>query len=211
MSRQTIVLDIDTQCDFLLPDGAWPLPGASKITPSLERVSRYASMYKLPLLATTQVLDAANPLFEANGGTAPAHCVKGTPGQLKAPATLLENAHVVGAENCPDAEIQRLMGLQTIILETSGPDLLSNPNTERLLSGVKNAIVYGVTAEGALLRAVQVLLNKGIAVEFVQNATTGRSEDPEALEKVLAEMVTLGAKKIRDIDIMTRFTTSRHH
>ncbi len=211
MSRQTIVLDIDTQCDLLLPDGAWPLAGAAKITPSLERVSRYARMYKLPVLATVQTLEPSNPLFEANGGSAPPHCLKGTPGAAKAPATKLDKPVVVGAGSCSEAEIQRFSASAEIILETSGPDLLSNPNTERLLTGVKNAIVFGVSAEGALLRAVQVLLNKGIAVEFVQNATTVRSDEPEALEKVIAEMVTLGAKKIRDIDIMTRFTTMRHH
>jgi nicotinamidase/pyrazinamidase len=212
MAFETVLLDIDTQRDFLEPAGAWPIPSAIRMIPSLERLTRYAKTYRLPVVATVQVLEETDPRFQENGGTLPAHCIKGSRGQEKAFATRPENPVVIPCKPLAESEISSLVsGRREIVMETSGPDLMSNPNAGALLAGVRKAVVFGLAAEEAVLKAVQVLLNRGIAVEVVQNAIAARVAEPEALEKHLEEMVTLGARKIRDLDIMTRFTTARHH
>jgi nicotinamidase/pyrazinamidase len=208
---ETVVIDIDTQWDLVMPEGAWPVPGAYGLMPNLERIIRYSRMYHLPVVSTIQVLNPGDPRFVAAGGPEPPHCVKGTPGVAKVPATRPVKAVTIENKPYTPSELQGLIeGGREIVVETSGPDLLSNPNTARLLAGTKTAIVFGFSLDGAVSRAVQSLLNQGVAVEVVQNATAPRLEDPEARETILADLVALGARKIRDIDIMTRFTTSRH-
>jgi nicotinamidase-related amidase len=211
MNHETLVLDIDTQWDLVMPEGAWPVPGVYGLTPNLERVVRYARMYNIPILATTQVRSAQDPAFTTNGGPEPPHCLSGTPGQLKIPATRPAKPVLVEKKPYTPEELDRLVqNGREVVVETSGPDPLSNPNTARLLEGTRTAIVFGVALEGAVARIVQWLLNKGVAVDLVQNAIMPRVPEPEAREALLADLVTLGARKIRDIDIMTRFTTARH-
>jgi nicotinamidase-related amidase len=208
---ETVVIDIDTQWDLVMPEGAWPVPGAYGLMPNLERIIRYSRMYHLPVVSTVQLLSPDDPRFTEAGGGEPAHCVRGTPGAAKVPATRPVKGVTIEMKAYSPGELQGLIQEgREIVVETSGPDLLSNPNTTQLLAGTKSAIVFGFSMDGAVSKAVQWLLNQGVAVEVVQNATAPRLEDPEARETILADLIALGARKIRDIDIMTRFTTSRH-
>jgi nicotinamidase-related amidase len=210
MAQDTILIDIDTQWDFVIPTGGWPVPGAFKAIACFERLVRYARAHHLPILATVQALSDADARFEKNGGNLPVHCVKGTPGHAKVPATRSVDAAIVQNRAYPGGEVPSWAGRREIVLETSGPDILSNPNATGLLAGFKKAVVFGVSAEDAVMNGVRALLKQGIAVEVVQNGVAARDEDPESLEKYLSEMTALGAKKIRDMDVMTRYTTARH-
>jgi len=208
----TIVLDIDTQWDLVMPEGAWPAPGAFGLIPNFERVSRYAHTYKLRRVATTQLLDPADPRFVDKGGDLPPHCLVGTPGARKIPGTQPTNPVVVANQAWSPADLKAHIGESLeIIVETSGPDWMSNPGAAGILSGVRNAIVFGVGGEGAVMVAVRSLLAKGITVEVVRNAVALRSVEPEARERWEEEIQGSGARLIRDMDVMTRFTTARHH
>ena len=211
MTHETVVLDLDTQFDLVMPEGGWPVPGAYGLLPNLERLTRYARMYSLRVIATAQALTPGDSRFQANGGVEPPHCIQGTPGQAKIFATRPAQPLVVQNRIYPPGELEKLAaGAREIVLETSGPDPMSNPNGAHLLAGVRNAILFGVAADGAILTAARVLLKMGLTVDVVQNAVAARSTEPASLEKAMAEMTTLGARFIRDIDLMTRFTTARH-
>lgn len=211
MISDTIILDIDTQWDLVMPEGAWPAPGAFGLIPNFERVSRYAHTYNLRRVATTQLLDPADPRFVDKGGDLPAHCLIGTPGARKIPGTQPAKPVVVANRAWSPTDLKTHIGdSQEIILETSGPDWMSNPGAAGILSGVRNAIVFGVGGEGAVMLAVRSLLAKGITVDVVRNAVALRSVEPEALERWEEEVQGSGARLIRDMDVMTRFTTARH-
>jgi nicotinamidase-related amidase len=207
----TILLDIDTQRDFIMPDGARTVPGAFGLNPSLERLTRYGRMYDLRVVATRQSLAASDPRFEPNGGSLPPHVVAGTPGADKVPATTMTAGVVVPARELPAGELQALLAAnREIIVETSGPDLKSNPNAAALLVGVREAYVYGVAGEEAVRAAVDFLRDRGIGVHLVENAVALWAAEPEAREAFLAEMTGKGVQLARDLDVMTRFTTARH-
>lgn len=212
MISDTIVLDIDTQWDLVMPEGAWPAPGAFGLIPNFERVSRYAQTYKIRRVATTQLLNPADPRFVDNGGDLPAHCLVGTPGARKIPGTQLAKPVAVANRAWSPADLKSHIGESLeIIVETSGPDWMSNPGAAEVLSGVRNAIVLGVGGEGAVMLAVRSLRAKGITVDIVRNAVALRSVEPEARERWEEEIQGLGARLIRDLDVMTRLTTARHH
>lgn len=211
MAYETILLDVDTQKDFILPDGAWPVPGAFGLIPSFERICRYARMYNLRVIATTQVLPGHDPRFEPNGGDAPSHCLAGSTGVEKVRATRPERPVTLENRSYPAGEVERLTAAaREIVLQTAGPDPTVHSGMEALLSGVRNVIVFGVAADGAVRRAVEFLLARGLVVEVVETAVQARSTEPEATETALEGLVAMGARRIRDLDIMTRYTTSRH-
>lgn len=211
MVTETILLDIDTQWDFVMPDGARPVPGAFGLNPSLERLTRYGRMYDLRVVATCQALSPADPRFEPNGGSEPPHALAGTPGAAKVPATRMGAPAVVTAKPMPAEELQKqLAGQREIILETSGPDIRSNPHAATVLAGVREAYVYGVSGEEAVRAAVEFLRDAGIAVHLVDNAVALRATEPEARETFQSEMTGRGVRLARDLDVMTRFTTARH-
>jgi nicotinamidase-related amidase len=208
----TIILDIDTQWDLVMPDGAWPAPGAFGLCPNFERLTRYARTYDIRVVATCQALAANDPRFGTGEAAIPPHCVAGTPGARKIPATRPEKPVVIPNGPLGAAGLKSLIGdSREIVVETGGPDLMSNPGTAEILSWVRSAIVFGVGGEEAILNAVRALKAKGITVEVVQNAVALRSAEPDARERWLETVTGLGARLIRDLDVMTRHTTARHH
>ena len=47
-----VFVDIDTQRDFLEPDGALFVPGSTEIVPNLARLTRFAREHGITVLAT---------------------------------------------------------------------------------------------------------------------------------------------------------------
>lgn len=211
MVTDIILVDIDTQWDFVMPDGARPVPGAFGLNPSFERLTRYARMYELRVVATRQALPASDPRFEPNGGSLPPHAVAGTPGAESVPSTTLASPYVVPATPVAEGELRSALGSRReIVLETSGPDLRSNPNAGAVFAGVREAYVFGVAGEEAVRAAVEFLRDAGITVHLVANAVALRAPEPETREALLAELTGRGVRMARDLDVMTRFTTARH-
>ena len=74
-----VFLDVDTQKDFIIPDGCLSIKGADSIAPSLARLSRYSSEKRVVWLSTmdSHVLDdkeiSSEPDFKT---TFPPHCMK---------------------------------------------------------------------------------------------------------------------------------------
>ncbi|MBI4579456.1 MAG: isochorismatase family protein, partial [Planctomycetes bacterium] len=80
-----ILVDVDTQFDFLDPGGNLYVPGAITIHPALERLFDYARRSGVPVLSTADEHSAHDPEYERFGR----HCEAGTLGQRKLPFTVL--------------------------------------------------------------------------------------------------------------------------
>src|SRR5262245_41096502 len=138
---KTVFVDIDTQIDFMFPAGALYVPGAERLLPAIERLNRFAVEHGIPVVSTTCSHGENDDEFKEW----PAHCIAGTPGQLKPASTLVGKATVV--PNCP-AEVD-ISGAQQIILEKSQLDLFTNPNIGQLLAKLQaeHYVIYGVVTE----------------------------------------------------------------
>ena len=51
MSEQQVFFDVDTQVDFMLPDGRLHVPGAETIIPNLSKLMAYAEAQGTPVLS----------------------------------------------------------------------------------------------------------------------------------------------------------------
>jgi nicotinamidase/pyrazinamidase len=179
---KTVFFDIDTQMDFLYPAGALYAPGAETILPAVSRLNRYAADHGFPVLSTTDAHSENDAEFQVW----PHHCVKGTLGQRKPQATLLESQMVI-----PTAMGEhRPAGAAQIIVEKQVLDCFSNPNLPGLLEQLQaeRYVVYGVVTEYCVRCAALGLLKTGRRVELVTDAIRSiRDEDArQTIEEITA-------------------------
>ncbi|HWB80693.1 MAG TPA: cysteine hydrolase family protein [Nannocystaceae bacterium] len=80
---RTIIVDVDTQRDFMLQEGALYVPADSAVRMSIARVLQGAQREGTPIIGSvdSHAYDAWE--FQANGGPFAPHCVKGSPGWLR--------------------------------------------------------------------------------------------------------------------------------
>lgn len=159
----TVYFDIDTQIDFVFPSGALYVPGAERLLPALRRLNEFGAS-KGRLVSTVCAHDEDDPEFRQW----PAHCVVGTPGQMKPSATIQSPQAVVPPDPAPVA----IEGARQIVVQKRELDLFSNPNLATLLEtlAADRYVVYGVVTEYCVRFAALGLLATGKPVSLVTDA-----------------------------------------
>lgn len=78
-----IIVDVDTQRDFMLPEGALYVPADAAVRLAIARELQSAQREGVAVVGSvdSHAYDAWE--FKDNGGPFPAHCVKGSPGWLR--------------------------------------------------------------------------------------------------------------------------------
>lgn len=194
-----VFIDIDTQYDFVMPEGALYVPGAENLIPNFERLYALAEERGIPVVATMDAHTPDDPEFEEYGF--PPHCVKGTPGQLKIPATVREGAVIVPREGgaAPDELPPQL------VIEKVAFSVFTNPLAAELLVktipelagmriGQPEYVVFGVATDYCVKAAALGLAGQGAKVWVVQDAIA--PVERETGEKALAEMEAAGVRFI---------------
>ncbi len=169
----TAFLDVDTQIDFMFPAGALYVPGAERLLPLFERLTRYAACAGIPLVSTMDAHTEDDPEFRVW----PPHCVIGTAGQQKAAGTLLERRAVVHAGPGPVA----IEGARQIIVEKHRIDIFEDSNLGRVIEMVRadRYVVYGLVTEYCVRCGGLGLLRTGKRVELATDAIRSLSADEE--------------------------------
>jgi nicotinamidase/pyrazinamidase len=182
---KTVFFDIDTQIDFLYPAGALYVPGAERIIGAVAHLNRHAASAGSPLVSTMDAHSENDVEFR----NWPAHCVSGTVGQQKAPATLLAERMVVPMVDWAE----RIDGIPQLLLEKRALNCFTNPNLESLLMAFNadRYVLYGVVTEICVKLAAQGLLDRGHKVEIVTDAV--RSLTGAAGQAALQELTARGA------------------
>jgi len=168
--------DIDTQKDFMLPDGALYVPGAERLRPKLRRIFDFARKNDIFILSSVDAHTQDDPEF----GSFPPHCIQGTEGQKKLEETLMSHPLVFKNREYDRNLVEDVRRYPQIILEKQDLDLFSNPLTERLLKVLPpRAVVFGVTTEYCVQAACMGLRRNGVQTVIVSDvvgALTAQSE-----------------------------------
>lgn len=181
-----VFVDIDTQRDFLDPDGALPVPGSSEILPQLARLTEFARRQGIPVLATA----CAHTLDEPDPEPFPPHCLVGTAGEERVEATAWPGSLVIGPR-------ERFKGDPPphLTLQKQRYDLFSRPDADRIVARYGRTqptfVVYGVATDYCVRAAVLGLRSRGHRVVVVVDAV--RPVDPSRGAEVLGEFKTQGA------------------
>jgi nicotinamidase/pyrazinamidase len=172
-----ILWDVDTQFDFMLPEGKLYVPGAEKTIPAMKRLvaaARAAGVVHVASaddheLTDTEISD--EPDFET---TYPPHCLRGTRGARKLPETEQEDPVPITLEVLPE---RYLDGREFLLLKKNF-DVFTNPNTDRLLTHLDpdEIVVFGVATDVCDDAAIRAFLQRGRAVRFVEDAARGLDE-----------------------------------
>lgn len=169
--------DVDTQIDFMSPEGKLYVPGAEKIIPNLRELTKYAASQQIPIVSSTDAHLENDPEFAQY----PPHCLAGTEGQKKVDGTLLPQHFVV-----PNHKIElpeNLNQYPQLILEKQAFDVFTNPNIDAVLQalGKREVILYGVVTEICVDRAARGLIHRGYRLSMVTDAIQHLESNP-ALE-----------------------------
>lgn len=183
---KTVFFDIDTQYDFMCPAGALYVPGAERVTENIVQLNRHAAANGMPLVCTMD----AHLENDLEFRSWPAHCVAGTMGQQKPPATLAGKRLVIPAFD----SAERIDTYQQLLLEKRHLDCFTNPNLEGLLLAfdADRYLVYGVVTEICVKFAAFGLLDRGKHVEIVTDAVC--SLDQQEAEKTFVEFQARGGR-----------------
>jgi nicotinamidase/pyrazinamidase len=209
-----IFWDVDTQVDFMHPNGKLYVEGAKDIVENVGRLTTLARDMHLQISGDVcdHVLEddeiSEHPDFRS---TYPPHCIRGTPGQEKIAQT--RALHPLWIENRPytmkrlKEEVKAHRG--EILLKKNRVDVFSQPNTNLLLEILRprQVIVYGVALDVCVYYAVEGFLARGdIRTVVVRDATRGI--DPERGERILRDWRTRGVEVVTTDEVVKRLTLS---
>ena len=169
-----ILWDVDTQNDFMLPDGRLYVPGAEQTVPAMKRLvdeARAAGIVHVASADDHELVDdeiSDDPDYRT---TYPPHCLRGTRGARKIPETVQEDPVPITLQPLPE---RYLAGREFLLLKKSF-DVFTNPNTERLLEWLDpdRIFVFGVATDVCDDAAIRAFLERGRSVTFVEDAARG--------------------------------------
>ncbi len=189
MRRRQILVDVDTQRDFLLAGGKACIRNHRRVLAHIRRVMAWARVHHIPVISTAEV-------YPSNGNGNGHPCIDGTNGQKKVAYTLVSNRVSFAADGNTDLPNDMLRIHNQVILHKRCRDPFAEPRIERLLSELRASefVLIGATAEGAVLSTALGLLQRDKPVTIVTDAVGvwNRSDADMAFRKIEAK----GAKLI---------------
>lgn len=190
LSCDFILWEVDTQKDFMLPDGKLYVKGAEKLLPNIRRLTDLARQDKVFLVSHGCFHTPDDPEF----AQFPPHCVKGTPGSEFVPEALAER--IARVPNQSGAKLpEDLSTYQQIVLEKQTLNIFEARLADSLvqkLGTTPEFVVFGVVTEYCVGFAVKGLLERGRRVAVVTDAI--ETLDPAVGQRVLDEWQRLGAR-----------------
>ena len=187
--RKQILIDIDTQRDFLLAEGKACIRNHRRVLAHIRRVMAWARLMHVPIISTAEV-------YPSNGDDALHYCVDGTNGQKKVGYTLLSDRVTFAADGNTDLPKDMLRRHRQVILHKRCVDPFDEPRIDRLLSDLRASefILVGTSLEGAVKMTALGLLQRGKNVTVVIDAVG--MHDKKDANLTLRKMETKGAKLI---------------
>ncbi len=180
-----VFLDVDTQRDFLEIDGALYVPRANEIIPNLAQLSATAARRGIPILATA----CSHHPDDSELRQFPPHCMAGTPGQSRIPATAHASSVVLPVGTSLHGEMP-----PHLTLEKNNIDVFHRTDSDEIFARYNEGhplfIVYGVATDYCVRKAVEGLLARGCRAAIVVDAI--RAIDPSAETEILTDFARQG-------------------
>jgi nicotinamidase/pyrazinamidase len=172
-----ILWDVDTQADFMLPQGKLYVPGAEQTAPAMRRLVDAARAAGIVHVASADDHELTDPEIAEEpdySTTYPPHCLRGTRGARKIPETEQDDPVPITLDPLPE---RYLSGREFLLLKKNF-DVFTNPNTDRLLEHLDpdEILVFGVATDVCDDAAIRGFLERGRKVSFVEDAARGLDE-----------------------------------
>lgn len=175
--------DVDTQVDFVLPEGLLYVPQAEQVVRQMARLVDWAREQGIVHVASADDHELGDPEISDTPDfetTYPPHCLHGTPGAARVPATAQRDPVVLPLERLTPERVKELVrGRREILVPKKQFDVFTNPNTSALVDALDpgEVIVFGVATDVCDHAAIMGLLERNRRVAFVEDAARGLSEE----------------------------------
>lgn len=196
---KTVFWNVDTQHDFMRPDGKLYVKDAEKIEGALEKITKLAAKHNIQVINTAD-WHTSNSAELSNDPdyrlTFPEHCMQGTKGAEYVPATNPEKPYVIEWDQESINEYA-VKNTRNIVIHKDDFDVFKgNPYTDKVLDIIKPdvAIVYGVATNVCVNYAVRGLLDRKVKVYVVEDAIKELPGLP--IEKITQEWEKKGAESL---------------
>jgi nicotinamidase/pyrazinamidase len=177
-----VLWDVDTQRDFMLPEGKLYVPGAEEAAPAMGRLVAAAREAGIVHVASADDHELTDPEISDEPdfrNTYPPHCLRGTPGAEKVLETKQADPLPLSLVPFPPGLVPDLIaGRREILLLKKNFDVFTNANTEALLGVLdpEEIIVFGVATDVCDDAAIRGFLSRGRRARFVEDAARGLDE-----------------------------------
>ncbi len=201
--------DVDTQVDFMLPEGKLYVPGAEETAPAMARLVAAAREAGVVHVASADDHELTDPEISDDPdlrNTYPPHCLRGTPGAEKIPETKQTDPQPLSLVPFPPGLVPGLIeGRREILLLKKNFDVFTNPNTEALLAVLdpEELVVFGVATDVCDDAAIVGFLRRGRRVLFVEDAARGL--DDERVAACTANWRKQGVEFTKTAEAVTAF------
>lgn len=187
MTTDTLFWDVDTQFDFMRPEGRLYVPGAETIIEAVSAARCWALDQGLSMVASTDWHRADDPEISDTPDfktTFPPHCMAEHPGSER----VGDLGHVpiehIGTDEVEVAELRRMIQRKPfhVVIRKTSLDVFENPNTERLLDLVhpKQVVVFGVALDFCVACVLRGLArHPEIEISLLTDATKGLGTRPD--------------------------------
>lgn len=182
-SKTTLFYDVDTQRDFMLPEGKLYVTGAESILPRLAQLTSYARQRGIRIAGSVDCHTPLDPELLANSGEYPEHCMEGTEGQKKVTATMPTRPLWIHNQPYTTGEFQSLLSQAgEVYIEKQRFDVFSgNQNAARvfdeLLRTIEDIVVYGVVTEVCVDQAITGLRDRSVRLHVPVDAIAALHEE----------------------------------
>lgn len=186
LRRRRIIIDVDTQKDFLLANGKVCVRNHRRVLQNIRRVMAWARAKNIRVISTEQIHDKSD--------TEHPWCTAGTEGASKIAYTVRSNHIMYPADGCTDLPRDILKRYDQIILRKRCVNPFDEPRADRVLGElqVNEFIIIGATAEEAVkLTALGLLVRRKNVTILVDAVGT---HDRAAAEIALRQAEAKGAK-----------------
>jgi len=156
--RRIVFWDVDTQVDFMEPNGKLSVPGATAIKDNLSRLTNSAPSF-CTLSGSIDAHLPKDPEFK----DWPEHCVYGTPGQRKTPESATRDILFVPSVKLMARQLSEVDAYnKQVLFEKQHNDVETNPNTRPFLVKIdpEEVVVYGVATDVCVDLAVKLIAGK---------------------------------------------------
>lgn len=195
--RKHLLIDIDTQRDFLLAGGNACIADHGQVLANIRRVMAWARLRDVPIISTAEV----HPNDNGSPPAADRYCIDGTTGQKKIRYTLLNNRVSFPADALNPLPGDLLRAYRQIILHKRTADPFEEPRIDRLFGEilVNEFILIGAGTEDAVEATAMGLLHRGKNVKVVLDALGSHDRKKGVL--ALRKMKAKGARLIKTSDL----------
>jgi nicotinamidase/pyrazinamidase len=195
-----IFWDVDTQFDFMKPEGALYVPGAETIIDKVSEVRKFALQNGYSMIADMDWHNSDNEEISESPDfkkTFPPHCMAGSPGSERLGYLGDVPIEYIETDKIPRDKLKKLVEKEQfhVVIRKESLNVFDNPNTGNLIESVKPEAmaVFGVALDFCVKLVLEGLAkHDGIKRILLRDVVKGL--DPKTEGDILNEMQQAGVE-----------------